>query len=88
MTVHGEILVSLPSNDKCSIDPWLIVGLAAFYEHEYHMFDKAGMNTMADQMDYMLTALQEIAGLALHNDKNYFTFGEGNEEYLNNTETA
>lgn len=67
-----------------SVDPWLIVGLAARYQQDYAMFEKSNMATMADQADYMLTAMQEIAGLALHGDKTYFTWGPGNEEYLRN----
>lgn len=83
---HGEISVVLNNGIVLShgIDPWLIIGLAASYQQMIADYDAAGMDEMATQCDQMLLAMQHLAGMALFDDKDYFTFGPGNEEYLRN----
>lgn len=67
------------------VDPWLIVGMAAHCRQEMETFDEAGMVQCSMQSDYMLGALQTLAGLILYNDAEYFTFGSGFDEYMENT---
>lgn len=57
------------------IDPWLVIGLAAHYQMERDFFDANKMPDAADQADFMLNAMMELAGMALHGDKYYFTWG-------------
>lgn len=67
------------------VDPWLIVGLAAHCRNEMEMYEKAGLHQCSMQSDYMLGAMQTLAGLILYHDPNYFTFGPGSDEYMENT---
>ena len=79
---HGEFS---KGNLISSVNPWMVIALAAFYKQEREMFERLGQDRLAFQSDYMLSAMEELAGLHLHNDKTYFTYGPGNDEYMRNT---
>jgi hypothetical protein len=64
-----------------SINPWLIVGMAADYQQKVLRFERVGDMEMAARYDYMLQALEELAGIYLHDDPTYFLWGQGNVEY-------
>jgi hypothetical protein len=82
---HVPNMVSCNGVQYCMVDPWIIVGMAAKCRLDLDAFEKAGLTQCAMQSDYMLGALETMAGMILHNDADYFTFGPGFEEYMDNT---
>lgn len=67
-----------------NVDPWLVIGLAAYYENEMKTFEAEGHYAVAHHFCTMLTALQQLAGLITHKDETYYTFGPGNIEHFQN----
>ena len=57
-----------------TVNPWQIIAIAAHYKQGWRTFEEMGQLNLAAQCDERLVALEELAGLILHGNPNYFTF--------------